>query len=350
MKKWIFLFIFCIPFVFAGEVPEIGHQFYGYAGTGSTLSAVVNGVTFTTTIASNKYYGYSPVFFVGATSEDIAGGENGDTITFYIDGKQNTTYTFAVGGITKLDFATEPSIQTGGITDSDGDGVPDSVDICSGYDDNTDSDNDGTPNGCDSTPTGTTGTPTDTDDDHDKDGDSRTSSSSSSRKSATTTASTGCYHRWQCTSWSTCGENGFQTRICDYQGNCTEQSIMDTRQRCTYTAPEEAPVEEPVQPTCYDGIKNQGEQGIDCGGPCEACEVPKTEEPKTTWLYIALGAFLVVVILLILAYRYKDKWMPYWEKLKSRFSKQKPNKPAPVQYPQQNRFQQYRPQYPQYRR
>ena len=24
-------------------------------------------------------------------------------------------------------------------------------------------------------------------------------------------------------------------------------------------------------PTCYDGIQNQGESGIDCGGPCTAC-------------------------------------------------------------------------------
>ncbi len=27
-------------------------------------------------------------------------------------------------------------------------------------------------------------------------------------------------------------------------------------------------------PTCFDGKKNQGEQGIDCGGPCAECEVP----------------------------------------------------------------------------
>jgi hypothetical protein len=24
-------------------------------------------------------------------------------------------------------------------------------------------------------------------------------------------------------------------------------------------------------PSCFDGIKNQGEQGVDCGGPCKAC-------------------------------------------------------------------------------
>src|SRR5690606_4406859 len=28
--------------------------------------------------------------------------------------------------------------------------------------------------------------------------------------------------------------------------------------------------------TCNDGIKNQGETGVDCGGPCPACVVPCT--------------------------------------------------------------------------
>ena len=28
------------------------------------------------------------------------------------------------------------------------------------------------------------------------------------------------------------------------------------------------------EPTCSDGIQNQGEQGIDCGGPCEDCPIP----------------------------------------------------------------------------
>jgi len=30
--------------------------------------------------------------------------------------------------------------------------------------------------------------------------------------------------------------------------------------------------------TCFDGKKNQGEEGIDCGGPCPPCEI-KTAEP-----------------------------------------------------------------------
>jgi hypothetical protein len=28
------------------------------------------------------------------------------------------------------------------------------------------------------------------------------------------------------------------------------------------------------EPTCFDGIQNQGEEEIDCGGPCEACPIP----------------------------------------------------------------------------
>ena len=33
-----------------------------------------------------------------------------------------------------------------------------------------------------------------------------------------------------------------------------------------------------TQPTCGDKIQNQGEEGIDCGGPCGRCEsIPKIE-------------------------------------------------------------------------
>lgn len=30
--------------------------------------------------------------------------------------------------------------------------------------------------------------------------------------------------------------------------------------------------------TCYDGIQNQGEQGLDCGGPCGPCSKPENVE------------------------------------------------------------------------
>ena len=39
--------------------------------------------------------------------------------------------------------------------------------------------------------------------------------------------------------------------------------------------PPEPPTE--PEPTCYDGIKNDGEEGVDCGGPCKPC--PVVEQP-----------------------------------------------------------------------
>ncbi|MBD3259598.1 hypothetical protein GF371_03100 [Candidatus Woesearchaeota archaeon] len=58
--------------------------------------------------------------------------------------------------------------------------------------------------------------------------------------------------------------------------------------------------------TCFDGIQNQGEEGIDCGGPCPECvkpviEVPKVKKkPSVLWLWIliliVLGGLVGVLI------------------------------------------------------
>lgn len=34
------------------------------------------------------------------------------------------------------------------------------------------------------------------------------------------------------------------------------------------------------EPTCFDGIKNQGELGVDCGGPCPPCRLFELKEIK----------------------------------------------------------------------
>lgn len=36
-------------------------------------------------------------------------------------------------------------------------------------------------------------------------------------------------------------------------------------------------------PTCFDRIKNQGETGIDCGGPCPACEITQLKPLTVDW-------------------------------------------------------------------
>ena len=37
-------------------------------------------------------------------------------------------------------------------------------------------------------------------------------------------------------------------------------------------------------PSCFDGIQNQGEEGIDCGGPCLPCELVNIKEIEILWI------------------------------------------------------------------
>jgi len=66
-----------------------------------------------------------------------------------------------------------------------------------------------------------------------------------------------CSPAWQCNEWSECVDET-QARECFDAGNCgTEEGRPAASQACV-------PLE-----TCFDGIKNQDERGVDCGGVCE---------------------------------------------------------------------------------
>jgi hypothetical protein len=66
-----------------------------------------------------------------------------------------------------------------------------------------------------------------------------------------------CASNWQCGEWTECISNT-QSRECTDANNCgIEEGKPAVTQACT-------PAE-----TCTDGIKNQDERGIDCGGACE---------------------------------------------------------------------------------
>jgi hypothetical protein len=42
-------------------------------------------------------------------------------------------------------------------------------------------------------------------------------------------------------------------------------------------------------PSCTDGIRNQGEEGIDCGGVCDPCELVHTKEIDVLWVKVISG-------------------------------------------------------------
>ncbi|MFH1834887.1 MAG: hypothetical protein ABH851_01725 [Methanobacteriota archaeon] len=49
-----------------------------------------------------------------------------------------------------------------------------------------------------------------------------------------------------------------------------------------------------VSSSCFDGVRNNGEVGVDCGGPCPPCE-----EGGSNLVYLILGASAVLVFLLL---------------------------------------------------
>jgi len=61
--------------------------------------------------------------------------------------------------------------------------------------------------------------------------------------------------------------------------------------------------------SCFDGIKNQGEEGIDCGGPCKPCPLPSGYRPINFIPAIFL-ILIICAIAFILTKRGKRTSMP----------------------------------------
>jgi len=119
-----------------------------------------------------------------------------------------------------------------------------------------------------------------------------------------TAAATVCKEEWSCSSWSPsiCPPEGMQTRACEDINKCgTESAKPALTQRCSYI-----PKEVPPSESCYDRIMNQGEEGVDCGGPCEPCYKPEEtaalEKPKEEFNLIYLLLLILAVGLILVIY------------------------------------------------
>jgi hypothetical protein len=93
-----------------------------------------------------------------------------------------------------------------------------------------------------------------------------------------------CIPEWYCEEWEPCLPEGYQTRKCIDLNDCgTLLHRPNTTQACVYISTCYDGIQNngeegvdcgglcPPCPTCYDGIQNQNETGIDCGGPCDPC-------------------------------------------------------------------------------
>ncbi len=80
-----------------------------------------------------------------------------------------------------------------------------------------------------------------------------------------------CVFNWTCSEWSEC-VNGTRIRNCTEMNHCEPGSDEEFHhENCT---------EEQLQDSCGNGLLDEGETTIDCGGPCEPCE----ESPRTVEL------------------------------------------------------------------
>jgi len=86
-------------------------------------------------------------------------------------------------------------------------------------------------------------------------------SSSAAQASSKGARSAECESYWYCQSWSRCDpDTSTRTRYCEDLAECRIIYYKPpTEQDCVYV------------PTCYDKIKNNGEDEVDCGGPCPSC-------------------------------------------------------------------------------
>jgi len=69
-----------------------------------------------------------------------------------------------------------------------------------------------------------------------------------------------CEEYWFCTMWSVCYQDGTMRRTCTDVNDCgTEYYKPFESKNCTYI------------PSCFNGIKDGDETGVDCGGSCGPC-------------------------------------------------------------------------------
>lgn len=126
---------------------------------------------------------------------------------------------------------------------------------------------------------------------------------------STTTENETCLYNWTCTEWSECSPENSQTRTCANAGTCPDDYFRpDEVQTCIYV-----PENVTQEATCSDGLQNQEETGIDCGGPCDPCPAPGegitgfiVANPASVGLIIII-LIIVIVVLVYLGFVRKRK-------------------------------------------
>ena len=113
-----------------------------------------------------------------------------------------------------------------------------------------------------------------------------------------------CKEKWDCNEWSTC-KNDVHTRICLDLMTCGTNTTKPPKyENCSKIS------------SCFNGIQDIGETGVDCGGPCGACRV--VEKPGKV---NGLNGILISVVALtfgtigMLGYIFRSKIIAIYKKI-----------------------------------
>lgn len=100
-----------------------------------------------------------------------------------------------------------------------------------------------------------------------------------------------CIPEWYCYSYGDC-LNGNQNRKCDDLKKCPNPSYIPPMSRACLA-------------TCSDGVQNQDETGIDCGGSCSACKM--SNNYIYIWAAIPIVLAMISIFIALFVIRLKKK-------------------------------------------
>ena len=305
-----FFFLFSLTIVFAQNPPSLeNHQFYGRVtwnaaeagpqqvvakvGTADFSSSLKDAACSAVTNSCSASYGLSPDTL-------RVQGKNGDLILFYVDSRLAGNSTYAADQATELNFdvRTLPAALTPASNASNA-SLSNATNATGGC----------TPNlNCTGWSSCLNNNQTRTCTDKNTCNVNRTNFNET--RVCVPGAIETCEQHWQCTAWSGCVDDE-RSRTCERDDDCDEKlaakEIVSIREMlipsesesCVSVAPP-APTPLPVVPTatCFDNVKNQNEEKVDCGGVCRACAEEKKAEEKKKGLpwYLYAGIGLVVAL------------------------------------------------------
>lgn len=113
-----------------------------------------------------------------------------------------------------------------------------------------------------------------------------------------------CKEKWECNPWSTC-KNNLHSRTCIDLNTCgTNTTKPQESENCSKVS------------SCFNGIQDPEETGVDCGGPCGVCR--NVEQPSQinnlSKVLIAVGA-LTFGTVGMLGYIFRAKIMTIYRKI-----------------------------------